>query len=297
VEFDVKLFIARRRLQISVYATSKNGDSTVGGFSVQFKTTSSGGAMRYFSHVSENEFAPSFHFQFVVLILFCVLFFLVVRPMSSTSSPTNTILTASTTSTMNETTTTTTTQFSTKSDLQSSIKKRKISQVEASGTELTQLAQQPQPQPQSQSQSQHTQVADGTGSYALPIPEGGSLQYSDSLNASLSYLNVSTSSSIPTNCSYRPSTEYSIPQTGTFPSSTQPTLHAPVLPMTTSSIHSASLPQTSTQSSYPVLSQPPVMLSNEIELNDFQNHVIPGSLSVTGVVRAKVLSKFNSVLL
>jgi hypothetical protein len=74
VELEVKMFIARRRLQISVYATNKNGDGTVGGFSVQFKTTSSGGAMRYSSYLSENKFTRSFHFQFVVLILIYVVF-------------------------------------------------------------------------------------------------------------------------------------------------------------------------------------------------------------------------------
>jgi hypothetical protein len=54
VEIEIKLFVARRRIQLTVLAINKKDNQKVVGFSVPFKTTSSGGAMRYLSQLNTH---------------------------------------------------------------------------------------------------------------------------------------------------------------------------------------------------------------------------------------------------
>jgi hypothetical protein len=239
VELEVKLYVARRRLQLTVCAASKTGDGYVGGFSVPFKTTSSGGAM---------------------------------KASSSTPSPTQAApLSASTAGVANDTQ-----SSKTKSDTRPSVKKRKISQATSTTTE------------QSQTLPPPAQKDETTASYF-------SSPYSDSLHTSTSCPNAPNSSSIPTQSSYLSSSEYPTSQTEMFPPPSQPILQPPVLPVSLPA-HNVppQVPALATSSS---LAHPSGMLPNEIELNDFRNHVIPGSLSVTGVVRAKAFYQLSDIRL
>ncbi len=46
IEMEIKLFVARKRVQLTVQAPLRNEEGEIAGRTIQFKTTSSGGAMK-----------------------------------------------------------------------------------------------------------------------------------------------------------------------------------------------------------------------------------------------------------
>ena len=54
IEMEIKLFVARKRIQLTVQAPLRSEDGEISGRTIQFKTTSSGGAMKYVILIEGN---------------------------------------------------------------------------------------------------------------------------------------------------------------------------------------------------------------------------------------------------